>query len=356
MGGGGAQRIMLTLAQAIAERGYLVDLVLVRAEGPNLDDVPASVRIIDLACRRIVASLPKLGTYLRHERPAALMSFLSPVNCVATWARKLAAPKTRLVISERSTFSTAKKSATDRLVLPWLMRWSYPSADALVAISNGVAEDICSVTGVDPDRVKVIYNPAYRPEIADLAHEPLDHPWFREGAPPVLLGVGRLTAQKDFPTLIRAFAAVRAQRPTRLMILGEGEDRGLLMKLIADLRLSSDVALPGFEKNPFAYMQRSAVFVLSSLWEGFGNVLVEAMALGTPVVSTNCPSGPAEILEEGRWGKLVPVGNPTAMAQAILDTLSSPMRDARSRARDFSVDRIVDSYLSVLAPDRPEVK
>jgi glycosyltransferase involved in cell wall biosynthesis len=162
--------------------------------------------------------------------------------------------------------------------------------------------------------------------------------------------VGRLTAAKDFPTLVRAFAVVRAQRPARLVIVGDGEERGALLDLAKTLGIEKDMRLTGFDTNPYRYMSRSAVFVLSSQWEGFGNVLVEAMALGTPVVSTNCESGPAEILEDGRWGKLVPVKDHRALATAILHTLAQPGPDARKRAEDFSVDRIVEEYLALLLP------
>jgi glycosyltransferase involved in cell wall biosynthesis len=165
----------------------------------------------------------------------------------------------------------------------------------------------------------------------------------------VVLGVGRLTAQKDFPSLIRAFAKVRAQKPCRLVILGEGELRGELEALVASLDLSADVALPGFTDNPFAWMRQSSLFVLSSAWEGFGNVLVEAMACGTPVVSTNCPSGPAEILENGRWGRLVPVGDVDALADAMLATLAETTHaDVATRAQDFGVEQAVAGYLGLL--------
>jgi glycosyltransferase involved in cell wall biosynthesis len=350
MGSGGAQRIMLTLGEAIARQDCDVDLVLVRAEGPRMSEIPPTIRVVDLGARRIITSLPKLMRYLRENRPSALMSFLSPVNCVAIAARALAAPATRLVISERSTFTPAIARPLDRLVLPWLMRWSYPFADALIAISNGVAQDIHQAIGLDKSMMHVVYNPALNPRLRHLADEPIDHPWFANGAPPVVLGVGRLTEQKDFPTLIRAFAKVRATRPVRLMILGEGADRDSLIRLARDLGISDDVTLPGFERNPYKYMRGAALFAFSSRWEGFGNVLVEAMALGTPVVSTDCPSGPAEILEGGRWGRLVPVGDVQQLATAMASTLENRAPDARARAEAFAVERIAAEYLAILIP------
>ena len=205
------------------------------------------------------------------------------------------------------------------------------------------------VAGLSRQQVCVICNPVVTPEIFSKAQEPVDHPWFAPGQPPVVLGAGRLTIQKDFPTLIRAFALVRAQRRARLMILGEGEERPKLEALVRELGLEEDMALPGFAGNLYAYMARAAVFVLSSRWEGFGNVLVEAMALGTPVVSTDCPSGPAEILERGKWGKLVPVGDIVALSAGVVAELDNPsLSDVARRAQDFSLDRIVGQYLELL--------
>jgi glycosyltransferase involved in cell wall biosynthesis len=170
----------------------------------------------------------------------------------------------------------------------------------------------------------------------------------------VILGAGRLTAQKDFPTLIRAFALARAAQPMRLILLGEGELREPLRALAADLGIAAQVDLPGFVENPYAFMSRAHVFVLSSAWEGFGLVLVEAMACGTPVVSTDCPAGPAEILMGGRFGRLVPVGDAGAMAEAIRATLADPLPAdrLRSRAGDFSLEKIGDEYFELLLPDR----
>jgi glycosyltransferase involved in cell wall biosynthesis len=173
----------------------------------------------------------------------------------------------------------------------------------------------------------------------------------RAGEPPVILGVGRLTVQKDFPTLIRAFARVRQKRNARLLILGEGELRSELNALVAELGLQADVALPGFVENPFVFMRHASLFVLSSAWEGFGNVLVEAMACGMPVVSTDCPSGPAEILQNGKWGRLVPVGDVQALSEALLATLEeSTHPDVAARAAECSVDRAVEGYLRVRLP------
>lgn len=353
LGGGGAERVMVVLANGLAERGHLVDLVLAKAEGPYLAQVRDEVRIVDLGSRRVAFSLPGLVRYLRRERPASLLSALIHANVIACRAHRLARVPTRLVVSEHNYRSGSRpQNFHGRLVL-WLMRGTYPWADAVVAVSHGVADDLVRNFGLAPDLVHVIYNPVVDDTLLSKAQAPLEHPWFVEGAPPVILGVGRLMEQKDFPTLIRAFARVRAQCAARLMILGEGELRPQLEALVRELGLQDDVALPGFAENPFAYMARAAVFVLSSRWEGFGNVLVEAMACGCPVVSTDCPSGPCEILEGGKWGRLVPVGDVDALAAAISATLDETAQpDVRVPAGTFNVERAIAEYLAIMRPDQ----
>jgi glycosyltransferase involved in cell wall biosynthesis len=350
--GGGAEKAMVNLARGFAERGLKVDLVLAKAEGPYLSQVPLEVRVVDLGARRVLYSLPGLVRYLRRERPQAMLSALNYANIVAIWAKLLARVQTRLVVSERNTLSLSTQNASSVRVklLPLLIKIFYPYADAVVVVSHGVAEDLITMTGLPVEKVKVIYNPVITPELFARAEEPLDHPWFRPGEPPVILGVGRLTKQKDFPTLIRAFALVRKECRARLMILGEGEDRPKIEALVRELGLEEDVALPGFVDNPYKYMKRAAVFVLSSQWEGLPTVLIEALALGTPVISTDCPGGSAEILENGRWGQLVPVGNIRALAGAILAAIEDKgLPAAVGSLEKFTLERTVEEYLATLS-------
>jgi glycosyltransferase involved in cell wall biosynthesis len=217
-----------------------------------------------------------------------------------------------------------------------------------------VAQDLSTATGIPRERISTIYNPVVPPELLTRAKAPLEHPWFEPDSPPVLLGVGRLSAQKDFPTLLRAFARVRRLRPARLIILGEGKRPGYRPELLAlarELGVGEDVQLPGFAENPYAYMARASVFVMSSAWEGLPSVLVEALACGCPVVSTDCPSGPREILQGGRYGRLVPVGDAEALAKAILATLDAPPDGEmlRTRGAEFSVGASTQRYLDVLS-------
>ncbi|MBI3992233.1 MAG: glycosyltransferase [Candidatus Lambdaproteobacteria bacterium] len=349
--GGGAERIMVTLANAFAGKGLRVDLVVAKAEGPYLKDVVPSVRVVDLGSSRVLTSLPRLARYLRRERPQVMLSAMSHANVVAIVARCLSRAPTRVVVSERAHLSDilAHDPSLRGRAMASLMRWTYPLAEGAVAVSQGVADDLAATIGLPRERIRVVYNPIDAVRMAALAAEPLRHPWFEPGEPPVMLGIGRLTAQKDFTTLIRAFARLRTKRAARLMILGEGELRQELEALVAAMHVSGDVLLPGFVDNPYAYLRRARLFVLSSGWEGLPGALFEAMACGTPVVSTDCPSGPAEILENGRWGRLVPVGDVGALAQAMaeaLDECSPP--DVVARAREFSVERAVEGYLHAL--------
>jgi len=348
---GGAQRSMLKLSGGIAARGYEVDLVLARAMGPLLAEVPPSVRLVDLGARRTVTSLPALVRYLRNERPAALLSVLH-ANMVALWAGRLVGDGLRTIVSERNTLSREAehyRSSVRMQLMPKLAKLFYPWADEIVAVSEGVADDLSGMTGLPRERIRVIYNPIVTAELADMARAPLDHPWFAAGQPPVVLAVGRLEAQKDFTTLIRSFALVRRHRPSRLLILGEGEERPALEALVEDLSLQSDVGLPGFVPNPCPYMAHAALFVLSSKWEGLPGVLIEAMYCGAPVVSTDCPSGPREILADGQYGELVPVGDIDVMARAIEERLaldkSPPPKESWRR---FERETVVSEYIRVL--------
>jgi glycosyltransferase involved in cell wall biosynthesis len=235
---------------------------------------------------------------------------------------------------------------------------TYPFADAVVAVSSELADDLSAVAGLPRGLIRTVYNPVVGPELPALAAEPAGHPWLRPGGPPVVLGAGRLVEQKDFPTLLRAFALVRRERPARLVILGEGPAgaREGLAALAAGLGVAADLDLPGFVANPYAYMARAAAFALSSLHEGLPGVLIQALACGCPVVSTDCPSGPREILDGGRYGRLVPVGDHEALARAILACLDDPSgREERvARAAAFGLERAVDRYLELIG--RPAAK
>ncbi len=349
--GGGAERVMVTLAEGFAGRGVAVDLLVAQREGPNEPAPAARIRVVDLRASRVLLAIPGLVRYLRRERPRAMLSALPHCNVVATWATGLAGGATRLVLSEHTTASLSAAHSPQRRarILPVFMRRAYRRAGAVVAVSDGAADDLASLTGIARADITRIYNPVVTPRLAARADETLDHPWFAASQPPVVLGVGRLTPAKDFATLVRAVAAVRARRQVRLLILGEGDERTALQSLASRVGLGSDFSLPGFVDNPYRYMTNAAVFALSSRWEGFGNALVEAMACGAAVVSTDCPNGPREILEGGRHGLLVPVGDPRRLAAALERQLDRPQRaTVVERSRAFGVEPALERYGAVL--------
>jgi glycosyltransferase involved in cell wall biosynthesis len=348
---GGAERVVLNLAKGISERGYPVDLVLARAEGPYMSQIPDSVRLIDLKAPRVLGSVPALIKYLRNERPKALLSGMF-TNVIALLARRFSGVPCRLLITEHNTLSSAVKNNKDlRLQFyPRLAGWFYPWADTVIAVSTDVANDLTRTAKVPQDLIKVVYNPIVTPDLKEKSEAPLDHPWFKDGELPVILSVGRLTDQKAFDVLIQAFSSVRKNRPARLLILGEGENRAALQSLINQLGLEPDVDLMGFVQNPYPYMAHASLFVLPSRWEGLPTVLVEAMYLRAPIIATDCPGGSREILKDGKFGKLVPVDAPLVLAEAIEESLNDrrrPYLPAESW-QPFNLDFVVDRYIDLL--------
>jgi glycosyltransferase involved in cell wall biosynthesis len=354
MAGGGAERIMATLASAFAERGYKVDLLLANADGPNLSAIHPDVRVVVFGRRGVLACLPRLVRYLRRERPDALLSAMSHANVIALIAHRLAGSRARMVVSERASYAGMAahyRSLPDR-VIRFLMRRTYRRADAVIVVAKAMIDELRNGLGLDRSRVHMIANPVVTRRLLEGMREEPDSPSFRDGVP-VILGAGRLEAQKDFGTLLRAFALLRADRDARLVIIGEGPERARLEGLARELGIAGDVALPGYKDNPYAYMRAAALFVSSSRFEGMPGVIIQAMACGTAVVSTDCPTGPREILEDGRWGALVPVGDAQRLCQAMAAALDMRDRpDVRERAKDFEEAGAVDRYLEILLADR----
>jgi glycosyltransferase involved in cell wall biosynthesis len=350
---GGVERVMLNLAGGFASRGFKVDLVVADARGPLSKNVPEQVCTVDLASSRVLTSLPGLVKYLRQRRPATLIAAMDHSSVVALWARKLAGVQTRIIATVHVNISGILDHSSRLRVrlLPFFMRYFYPWADEIVAVSKGVADDLAIRAHVPRERIKVIYNPGLNGEFFEKAKEPARHSWFAPNQPPVILGVGRLAIEKGFDVLIRAFARVRQQRVAKLMILGEGDQRSNLEGLSRELGVNKDVCLPGYEENPYAYMARAQVFVLASRHEGFGLVLVEALALGLPIVSADCDGGPREILQDGRYGDLVPVASVESLANAILSRLDQGKQSApREWLKNFEEGTVVNEYRKLIAP------
>lgn len=371
--GGGAQRRTIEIAGGLVARGHPVELVVVSGHGDFATELDPRVRlhVLDSAAIRFLhrrfdrrrvrglltaVSIPALARYLRQRRPDVLMSAANHVNLVAVLAHRLARVPTRLVLrtSNHTSGNLDVEPRLERLirrVLRRIARHVYPWADAVIAVSDGVADDLADLTEIPRDSITTIYNPIVTARLREQQREELHHRWLGRETP-VLLAVGTLKMQKDFPTLLRAFAEVRSRRPARLVILGDGAARGHLQRLSRHLAIDADVEFAGYVDNPYAWMSRASLLVLSSRWEGLPGVLIEAMACGCPVVSTDCPSGPAEILENGAWGPLVPVGDVHGLAIAIEWTLDHPPDRSRLRERAnwFSVDRAISRYIEVLTP------
>jgi len=353
---GGITTVIRKLANEMADMGIRIDLLLF--SNPPQKVVPAglhpSIRLISLGTAPKIVTAFRLGGYLRRHSPDVLLCAGGRANTVGAWARILTRHSVPIWGSVHNTLSMGEKHMrfTRKLSRRILSSLLYRRLDGLIAVSQGVAADLSKYTGLSATRIKVIYNPVVDSKINGSELQRPPHPWFLSDQPPVILSAGRLAKQKDFPTLIRAFELVRKQTDCRLLILGEGKERKALEALIKELHLEKEVELPGFVPNPFPFMRHSAVFVISSRWEGLPTVLIEAMALGTPVVATDCPSGPKEILDNGKYGPLVPVGDPKALADAILHTLSSPPdgRKLEEGAMRFTVERSVQAYLETLIP------
>jgi glycosyltransferase involved in cell wall biosynthesis len=351
LGGGGAERVLVNLAHGFVNHGLNVDVVLSEAHGAYQSELPSCVRLIDLKSKRTVSALPNLVRYLRSSQPVCIIGFQDHANVTAIFANSLARTKTGIIATVHNTWSRMLEGYGWKTHLLYrFVRPAYQRAKAVVAVSQGAADDLNRTCGVPLSKVKVIYNPVVTDELFTKAEETPEPACFWRKDGPTIVAVGRLTAQKDFKTLITAFGLLVSRRKVkpRLIVLGDGEARQQLEKLVSELDLQQFVSLPGFVKNPYPFLRNSSLFVLSSAWEGLPTVLIEAMALQTPIVSTDCPSGPREILENGRHGLLVPVGNAEALATAMETQLQSPMRSNADAWRPYSQERAVNAYMELI--------
>jgi glycosyltransferase involved in cell wall biosynthesis len=356
-GHSGVDRNLKNLIPAFAARGVAVDLLHIKDHGPRLESIPPSVRVVELGTSHVNTSLAAVVRYLRREQPDALFSDKDKVNRIALAARALARSPTRVIVRLGIHVSTnlANRNWLQRITQTSSIRYFYRFADAIIVPSHGVADDLAVLGRLPRDRISVLPNPIVTAALAPLAAQPVDHPWFADHTVPVILGVGELSERKDFASLLRAFARVRQTRRCRLLVLGRGRQRDSLQALANELGIGEDVALPGFVDNPYAYMHRAAVFVSTSHLEGSPNALTEALAVGVPIVSTDCPSGPHEILDGGRYGRLVPIGDVDAIARAIGETLDRPPDRGvlRAAAQRYTVEHSATRYLETLGFDIP---
>ncbi len=396
--GHGAENVVLTLVSALAAQGRKIDLLTENVDNdlrerlhhPNIDLVdlrekpnrpgfdilfrlaslllnlfrrtksdPSGNHSFRTAISRFLYKrrppLYALNQYIKTRSPESIIAFLEYPNLALLLAAQFGRGDTRIYVNVRNHISTSVARAKSRRMteVPVLIRNLYPLADGIVAVSEGVADDVMQLTDSPPNRVTTILNPIRFQETGELAKLAAPHPWFEEEGPPVILGVGKMKPQKDYPTLLRAFARLRQERPARLIILGDGKGRGGLETLAEQLGIEADVDFPGYVKDPSVFFHHASLFVLSSAWEGLPNVLIEALACGCPVVSTDCPSGPSEILDGGKLGRLVPVGDDEALAKAIAETLdeTNERQVPDGHIRRFAPDRIVESYETLLTKE-----
>lgn len=344
---GGLERLVVSIANEFIARGHEVEFVRVRGSGiPYPDELSPEVHVTEIRTRSKLDGVFKMAYWMRRTRPEAVLTLKDHSAQLCILARKLARVPMRVVPVVSNMLSYVARRPFQRR----MARRLYHAGDRIVALSEGVADDLSQTFGVPRDLIEVIYQPVITSNMDERTNKPINHPWFREGEDvPVILGVGRLTRQKNFHLLIDAFAILLKNRRARLVILGEGVERQSLEHKIRDMGMSEWVDLPGAVPDPIPYMHSSRVFVLSSRYEGFGNVVAEALAAGTAVVSVNCPSGPAEILENGRWGRLVPMDDPAALADAIMQALDNEAPEVSDESLDrFRVPVVASQYLAAL--------
>lgn len=347
-GDGGVERMLVNLAGGLVRRGVEVDFLTRSREEPYLGQLDAGVRLIETGRSGVFGVQPSMLRYLRQARPDFVLCGKDRAGRAAVLARRLSGVPFRLVMRPGTTVSErlAGRSAFKRWRTYRQLRAVYGAADAVVGNSEGVVRDIAAVAHVSASRLHLIRNPVVTSALAVQAAEPLVHPWFAAGSPPVICGLGGLRTQKGFDTLLEAFARVRAIRPCRLLILGEGRLREALQQQAGRLGVADDFALPGFDPNPYRYLARAGLFVLASRWEGSPNALTEALALGVPVVAADCPSGPREILRGGEVAPLVPVDDVPALAAAIRHVLDEPgdASPRRAAVQEYTVETCAARY------------
>lgn len=340
--GGGAERVILTLSQLMVKKGYSVDLVLVRSTGAFKTEVPADVNLIDLGHSRAAFSLISLARYIRQSRPDVLLPSLPHITIITLITKWLCRYTLVTLPIEHNTLSAllANSKSPKQTLLPLLMRITYPTANKIICVSRGVEKDLKTTLSLPDHKLTVIYNPVNTSSLIQLSQHPTNHPWLKNRSSPLLLAVGRLTYAKGFDVLINAMSIVHAKSKAKLIILGEGPEKSRLHELIQDTGLSECISIPGFTNNPYPYFKRASLFVLSSRWEGLPTVLIEAIACGAKVISTDCPSGPREILGANAERYLVPVGDHCALATKILETLDGHL-DNRNQV---DLDKFTEAY------------
>ncbi|MEO1052798.1 MAG: glycosyltransferase [Bacteroidota bacterium] len=351
MGHGGADRVTLNLLRYLNPESFEVELVLMRAEGAYIDEIPDHVQVIDTHTKNLWFYIFPLYRYFKKHRPDIVFSTCGganmPLSLLAFLTRKR---KYKLILSERNILFPPGKSRIKRTIMLLVKRFFYSFADVHTAVSQGVKEEMIDRFKLPEKDILVVDNPVITPDLAVKAEERVEHSWFKDTREvPVILHVGRFVYQKDHETLIHSFHELTKKRKARLVLLGEGPLRKQVESLIQNLGLEDQVYFGGFDKNPFKYMAKCDAFVLSSKHEGMPGVLIQAMACGAKCVSTDCRTGPNEIIkEELNNGMLVPVGDVQKMSKAIDDILSIELSDIKSSVSRFEMGPSVKTYLNAI--------
>lgn len=354
LGGGGAERILINLADYFAAHGWRVDLVVCKFIGELKDQVPATIRVVSLEQKRVVFSLPAYLRYLLLAKPPIVLSSIERPSIIAGFGKRLSKHKHKLFIRMEGTLITSEPLWKQFHRLPWLalLLFGYPAANGIFAISKAIAQQLARVPTLKKTPIHLVYNPLIKPDFSSKIKEIPVYPSCVDATLPTLIAVGRLRPQKDYPTLLKAFARVRKTVPSQLLILGVGPLQTKLEELAFSLGISETTHFLGFVENPLGYIHRANIFVLSSAWEGLPGVLIEALTTGTPVISTNCRTGPSDVLENGRFGKLVPVGDDVALAEGIVEILKKPRQpmspELLAHLDQFKVDVIAEKYVKIL--------
>jgi glycosyltransferase involved in cell wall biosynthesis len=339
---------MVVFGCELLTRGYSVELIVANLEGALQEIIPKELRIVDLRSSRMIHALPKLIKKLATEPPQAIFSTITHANLVAACAARLTGLSARAVVRQSNSPLSEARDTLGRKISHRLIPPVYRRARAIIAVSDGVRDELTAMDSSLRPRIQVLPTPVLTDDLRTKGAEKPKHPWFEDRRAPVIVSAGRLVESKGWIDLLRAHAQIRARREAKLIIIGEGSYRAALEAEVKRLGLQEDVALPGFQSNPFSFMNHANVFAFASHFEGLPNALVQAMSFGTPIVSTDCKSGPAEILEGGAWGTLVPVKDAGALAQAIERSLDLPkQRAAQLRAWErFGAAEATSGYLA----------
>jgi len=347
---GGAEKMILTLLPWFINAGYSIDLVLVKKTGAFLTDIDPRVNLISLKKEHVGQSLFPLLKYFKKSKPDVFISNLTHLNIVTIIAKFFSGTRSKIIITEHSSITTNNlQKGGKEGILVFLARFLYPLADKTVVVSEGAAQNLIEAIKINPNKVQSIYNPIDMDRIRILSGEKIDEFWLTEKSIPVLIAIGRLEQEKNFSFLLNVFQTLIKKRKARLLILGEGSEREALEKQIKVYGIQNEVKLPGIKTNPYPYISNADILVCTSKYEGFNITLAESLACGTPVISMNCPYGPAEILDNGTYGQLISPGDQDGMVNAIIAAIDHPeslpsKEKLMERAKRFSAEKIFSEY------------